>query len=462
MKLKITAAILSLMILLSISSFFWFDSLITAVENGHANQSQLADIKKFGFESHLYSSLNELKPYDRKWQAIAKTLATNDGKIAYKLGIYYVEQQEFSEAKLWFLQAIRLKFQLSRLELAKIYLSESNLNRAKALLLPIITENGVLALLIEIAVTQGNLDFINQYAVRLKEDEVNQALYQKLLKFQIIKNSNIASSPSCLAKIQPFATNLKNLAYFEQLISSEKLEPLSSYVCFSPVRYVSKRALSCQHENNEAIRCDESIWQSYLPDDAKDTEGIRFLAVLAEKGGANVNEGILYLDSEDTDEVFFHEIVHLLGFIDEYPLAKNHQRCLSVQEEMFAHNVAILPRYYQGSKQDVRAEILAQLPWAKYIKSSTKIITETSQGWLLGTAGIEPQSEEVGAFISETCSEQSFIAVKPLKQKTALRYFEEEFPALYLQLLKDSPERFLMESYQYNIARALETLGQKK
>jgi len=217
------------------------------------------------------------------------------------------------------------------------------------------------------------------------------------------------------------------------------------------VKYISKKRLSCQHENNEAIRCDETIWMEGLPDEPVVDRDIRFLAVLIEKGGANVSSGILYLDSEDTVDVFFHEIAHLLGFVDEYPLAKNHQRCLSVQTKMFAHNIAVLPRLYQGTRPEVRAEILSQLPWAKYIEASTELVTKTSQGWLLGSNKIKKRNEVVGAYIAETCSKQNFVAVKPLKQRTALRYFEEKFPALYIQLLEDEKVRFLMPNYQFNV-----------
>jgi hypothetical protein len=453
MKLKTTLVTLSLLILISTSSFFWLNSLVTAVENGHASRSQLAHISQFGLKARLYSRLEVLTVGGRKWQAIAKALAKTDGKIAFNLGKYYLENQSIRQAILWFSQAIRLKHQVARVLLAKTYISNNKLNEAKALLLPIINDANALPLFMDIAITEGESAIINKYANQLKAQTSNTAFYQTLLNYKIIQTNQHVSLPSCLATVQPYATNLENLANFEKLISSKKLAPLRPYICFSEVKYISKKRLACQHEKSSAIFCNENLWQSSLLTVTENAEGAHFLAVLVEKGGANVNAGILYLDSEDTDEVFFHELTHLLGFVDEYRLAENHQRCLSVQEQMFAHNIAVLPRFYHGDKQKVRAEILAQLPWAKYIKPSTKIMTKTAQGWLLGTNMPEPRSETVGAYFSETCSESNFIAVKPLKQRTALRYFEEKFPDLYLKLLEDEPERFLMPSFEYNKAK---------
>lgn len=438
------------MIIVSISSFFWLNSLISAVENGYASNSQLNYINQFGLKTRLDERLKTLSSNDKKWQAIAKVLAKTDGDIAYRLGEYSLDKQQLNKAKLWFSQAIRLQHQESRLVLAKIYREEKELEAAKKLLLPLINQKDALQVLIDIAVTQGDVDFIDKYAVQLVSHQASQMFYQKLLNYQIIGNNMIIESPLCLANIQPLATNLKNLVRLEELISSDILKPLRAYICFSSVKYISKKDLACQHSNSEAIRCDEALRKVQFYSNTKHENTPRFLTILVEKGGANVNSGILYLDSKDTDEVFFHEIAHLLGFIDEYPLSKNHQRCLSAQSEMFAHNIAVLPRLYQGTQQQVRNEILAQLPWRKYIKPSTKIMTKTNNGWLLGTNALNNKNQAVGVYFSETCSEMNFVSVKPLKQRTALRYFEEVFPPLYLELLKDNPDRFLMSDYKYN------------
>ena len=109
MKVKVSLLILSLLIMVSISSFFWLNSLVSAVENGHASQAQLKHISQLGIKSRLYLRLKAFSPDDNKWQAIAKVLAKTDGAIAFDLGKYYLENSLFRQAKLWFLQGFELK-----------------------------------------------------------------------------------------------------------------------------------------------------------------------------------------------------------------------------------------------------------------------------------------------------------------------------------------------------------------
>jgi len=456
-KLKLILTTLSLLVILSTSSFFWLTSLVAAVENGHASNSQLNHISQLGLRPLLYQRLNSLTEIDKKWVNIAKALAKSDGEVSYTLAKYYLERKRYRAGELWLSQAIRLKYHQARLLLAKIHLNNHKPHQAKALLQPIENDIFALRLLIEISITAGENKLTARYTEKFKtlrlinENKEHQVFYQQLEKYSIVNSANTAKNQACPTVIAPFATSLENLNYLTSLIESPKLAPFRPYICFSPVKYISKKILNCLHAGNEAIRCDESIW--------KDQESLislenRFIAILVEKGGANVNSGILYLDANDTAKVFFHELAHLLGFVDEYPLPTTHFRCLKRQGSAFSHNIAVLPRIYQGPREAVRRRILAQLPWSKYISSTTPLVSKTAQGWELGTIG--GSDDTVGGFIAETCSGPNFVAVKPLNQRTAMRYFEEAFPTLYMQLLLDKPKQFLMPSYLNNVDIALE------
>jgi len=46
------------------------------------------------------------------------------------------------------------------------------------------------------------------------------------------------------------------------------------------------------------------------------------LVMFANKGKANVHNGVMFLDRQDTYDVFIHELAHFSGFIDEYPLTQ--------------------------------------------------------------------------------------------------------------------------------------------
>jgi len=456
MKTKLLLIILSLLIIISTSSFFWLNSLVVSVENGHANNSQLNHISQFGLKPMLYQRFESLSKKDHKWVNIAKALAKTDGNISFILAKYYLNNQGNREAELWLNQAIKLKHLKARLLLANIHIDNDKLNKAKKLLLPIKNDIFALKILIEIAITEGEELLIAQYSQLFQtlksvyKNKDHQIFYQRLEKYSIINQVNINSTQTCEVVIAPFATNLKNLDYLENLILSPVLSPFRPYICFAPVKYISKKTLNCLHTEDEAIRCDESIWyeqQGVIP------VTHRFLAILVEKGGANVNSGILYIDRKDTEKVLLHELAHLFGFVDEYPLPINHFRCLGKQEAMFSHNIAVLPRLYQGEKQLVRKKILAQLPWAKYISNTTPLVRKTAEGWVIGT--MSGTRDTIGAFVAESCNGADFVSIKPLNQRTTMRYFEEPIPTLYQQLLSDNYRQYLMPSYIKNVEMAL-------
>ena len=71
-KAKRYLIILSLLITVSISSFFWLSSLVVAFENGHASHVQLNYISKFGLRPMLYERFATLSNKDKKWLNIAK------------------------------------------------------------------------------------------------------------------------------------------------------------------------------------------------------------------------------------------------------------------------------------------------------------------------------------------------------------------------------------------------------
>jgi hypothetical protein len=198
---------------------------------------------------------------------------------------------------------------------------------------------------------------------------------------------------------------------------------------------------------------------------------------MLETGGANVHMGIVYSDRNDNVAVFSHEISHLLGFVDEYPLKKTHDICRGIQTKNFSHNIAVLKKYYQGTRKSVRFSIIKNIPWAESIQTSTPILQEEVLGennekyWRLGTP--KEFKDKVGVHISESCQKtmedysfdsnlvgSGFSAFKPLSRRTQLRYFSSKFPKEYLTLLARKPKAYLMPSFHYNIALALFHHGQ--
>jgi len=302
---------------------------------------------------------------------------------------------------------------------------------------------------------------------------VNIDKYLVIDQKSVFTNNTFDKPSSCITSLQLFATNIKHLKHIELLIKDFKAQqPLAKYICLPTPRYISLEKLDCTANRHEAISCDEAIWEGIA-----ESVHSRHIGLMLKQGGANVHMGILYFDTKDNVDVFSHEISHLLGFVDEYPLIKAHEKCRGVQSKTFSHNIAVLKKFYQGTRKSVRFGILKNIPWAASIKSSTPILQEAVIGennemyWRLGTP-IEFK-DKVGVHIAESCQKATednnvasvqggsgLSAFKPLSRRTQLRYFSSDFPVEYLTLLQMKPKAYLMPSFHYNIAFALFQQGQ--
>jgi tetratricopeptide (TPR) repeat protein len=414
------------------------------------------------------------------WLIASRAIAKVEGAVAFELGQYYQEQQQEVIAVRWYKQAIKLNFTAAKLVLAKILLRK---NEALAALNLVKNDNDIQSMLtaVRAALIVGNTDYIEAIYPQLILHEKGRELQRQLIKFNVFNSldsnnlylsskamstvvglkyfmaSNIRKDNSCLFLIEPYATNLADLLTFEKLIAEYVNTQNDLPFCFTQVSYVAEKKLACSHDDNEAIRCNASYWGGKSKKKALQVLATRYLAVLLPEGGANVNLGIMYLDRHDNLDVFSHELAHLLGFIDEYPLPKSHQRCDDNQDEQFAYNISVLMPQYQGTQKELRKSILKQLSWAKFILPTTPILTRPvlasgAKSWQLGTP--EKYSAQVGVFPAKTCFNQKTTAFKALKRVTQLEYFSAPFPDVYLHMFQKSAKDFLMPSYHYNVAQS--------
>ena len=340
----------------------------------------------------------------------------------------------------------------------------------------------IFILAMELAVAQGDDSFIDNNKARLIKTELGKVLLEKLVNYKVITRDDSeqqsqmnldvkASNELCPMSLQLFATTLADLDKITFLNKQFKQLPLSQFICIKTARYVPLKNLSCTHTESNAIQCDESVWHSI----ANDIDS-RYIGLLHPRGGANVHLGILYFDRQDSIDILSHEILHLLGFIDEYALPKNHIVCQKGQTKMFSHNIVVINNFYTGSRNEVRTKVLEQIPWAKNIKPSTPILSRVSKTsqvsnkikvnikslgrWQLGTPKL--YEEEIGLFNAESCEGDRFRSFKPLSKRTQLLYYETLFPKEYFAFLAQRTDQFLMPSFHYNLAMALIRQGNIK
>lgn len=468
---------MSLLLVITASSFFFPQFLSLLLDKDTENSLALSYGKALKLEAFFEHQRRNNPVGSFIWLKSTTELIKRHPQYTLVLADFFLQDNQKTKAIFWYEQAIKNDLVKARLTLAQLYFIEKKYLQAELLLPPSIYFNDKkdtekkLVLLMSIALINGDVVEIERVTKALKFVNEEHVLLAELRRFQVfslpdfsrdifpsiryerIKTKN-SINKNCVASMQFFATNLADLRYTDYLIEQIKLRPLSNFSCFEPVRYIPLSTLNCRHKNQEAITCDEALWQSYQQE-----INSRFIGVMVPQGGAKVHNGIMYLDSADTIDVFAHELAHMYGFIDEYSLPVNHSRCSQVQKKAFAHNIAVLTKTYRGKQLAIRNKILSQLPWGAFIKDETPILTQKDNEWLLGTP--ERYKSEIGLFPSDTCQKAAFAqsinlqAFKPLAKRTSLHYYELEFPLFYQHLLEENTEAFLMPSFHKNIEKAL-------
>jgi len=498
-KLLVITIMMSLLILLSSSSFFLTNYLALQIKGNKYSPEQFAYALKVDHIEALLIQERGAKLGSNDWLVLNQKLAKTQKDSAVKLATWFQQQaKEKSDSAnlfnsiLWFEQAIRLDSPYAIVQLAQLYFDQGDLVKAKNTLALFHHNHDAAGLIEDSLLLQINIEthlgniaiveqLINTDAFINHASEKSNRLLSSLVKYQVIKanaskiptvkklsEQRLELSGDCISSLQLFTSNLAFLKHLEHLIEQFKSQHvLAKYICLPIPKYINAALFDCQAEPGDAITCEESLWQHV----ASETK-TRHVGLMLNTGGANVHQGMMYFDRQDDVNVFSHEISHLLGFVDEYPLVKTHDKCQGPQQSAFSHNIVVLKEFYQGEPKVLRAEILKHVPWAENIKRSTPVlqrvlvktkkVTLPKQGtWRLGTpSGFK---EEVGLHISESCqnstalinSQVSFSAFKPVSQQTHLRYYSNKFPQEYLDLLEKKPLSFLMPSFHYNIALSL-------
>jgi hypothetical protein len=446
--------LMSLVIILLLSSFFFIESYREKIVQARISAEQLSRLDAIEFLTDANERLAKLRVAEnrRAWLHLAQLYGKENADIAFGVAEYYLKQDNIISAKLWLKQAIRQQHQEARLTLAAHYFKTKQYRKSKSLLLPILDNERALVLLYKLAMQLGDTAFMAQHQTKLARSE-NSNFYQQLRSFSIFSTAKNKINQSCQINVQLFATNLAGLQHGEKLTSQFQQHKLSAYICLQAPKYIPSHELSCQTKPQQRISCQADVWAT------RTDISSRYIGLIAEKGGANVDNGIMYIDQQDGVDVLAHELSHLLGFIDEYPLPSQHQKCQQSQQSIFSHNLVTLPNSYYGERAEIRKRILLQLPWASLIKDSTPILIKHDKAWKLAT----PLSyqHEVGIFSARTCDKSNKVqAYKPYAYRTQLEYFELGFPQSYIDIMAIAPKQYLMPSYHFNVSRDLALQGE--
>lgn len=216
----------------------------------------------------------------------------------------------------------------------------------------------------------------------------------------------------CQLTIQPVVAQLAGKDNWQQLLQQWQQDSQLSQlaVCFLPLQQVPSTELACTEQSSSLINC------HYQPLAPLVASG-RFsqLLLLAGRGKASYNNGILQLPDNASLALLRHEFMHVLGFIDEYrlPLASAQQLC---QPERLHPNI-----------------LLAEQT-AAYLHH-----------WRLAAADINLTPVDSCAIVGKQ-------AYRVLAESNVMRSFELGLPELYLQLAQRilrQPEQLMPVQYYF-------------
>ena len=433
--------------------------LIDEIDAGQANESQIDFAVDLEVPTAIKLKIISGKLSEQELIKRKKTLASRDSTEALWLGEYFKSKNNTAEAIAWLNESIRQGSSQAKLQLAQLYYEGRELTKAQLLLDELYAVDEANRLNMEIAIEKGEKDKMLQLQKLTDFYVYDKTFFSQLETYEVLlfgdqshnARENYHQDSQCQNIIQPFASRLSDLIYFDQVIENVKTHPIASYFCFLKPKYIPITKLSCEAKKGKPITCDELSWQT-----VKLNSEVKYISVMLPEGGANVHSGIMYLDSRDTEKVFAHELSHFLGLIDEYPLANNHRACLNPEVRVLANNIVLMQDSMplsEISEGELKDNLLSILPWANHIKPTTPLFQKVGSNWKIGTP--QQYAKEIGLFITNTCELENLNAFKPVSTPTIMENNDYELPDVYNLLISNSNNIFGMPSYHYNVAQAM-------
>ncbi|RVU37326.1 hypothetical protein EOE67_10590 [Rheinheimera riviphila] len=228
-----------------------------------------------------------------------------------------------------------------------------------------------------------------------------------------LQQRTTADEPHCALHLQPVLSTAQSALQWLQLSKQWQQDPQLSTLalCFKAPVFIDSQQLACSELRSERIQCDAAPLKELVLQ-----SGATQLLVLAGQGGASYNNGWLQLPETASLPLFRHELSHLFGFIDEYPLAGAiaADECVSGR---ITPNVLF-------SKDDLPAYLAR---------------------WQLNAADIQLTAVE-------SCKHTAQQAYRVVSADSHLQHYELPVPDLYLKLMQQQlqqPEQLMPVAYYF-------------
>lgn len=215
----------------------------------------------------------------------------------------------------------------------------------------------------------------------------------------------------CALTLQPIAGQQAGVSNWQKLQQQwqqdKQLSQLS--VCFLPLQRINSITLACSEDSSSLVQCDYQALDKLVAGG-----GFSQLLVMAGRGKASYNNGILQLPDNASLALLRHEFMHILGFIDEYELA-----------------AASAAEVCQAGK--IYPNLLL-----------TEDAKAYQQHWSLS------QQPELTAV--DTCRAAGVQAYRVIAADNVMRFYELALPSLYFQLAQHilhQPEQLMPVQYYF-------------
>lgn len=216
----------------------------------------------------------------------------------------------------------------------------------------------------------------------------------------------------CRLTLQPVASQQAGADTWQQLLQHWQADKQLSQlpVCFLPLHTVNSTELACSEHSNSLVQCRYEVLA-----DTVSTGDFSQLLVIAGRGNASYNNGILQLPDNAGLALLRHEFMHILGFIDEYQLSA----------EAAAH-VCQPGKHYPNL-----------------------LLTADSGAYLVHW---QLQAQDIALTPVQTCAALQQPAYRVIAQNNLMRSYELALPELYFQLAQrilTQPEQLMPVQYYF-------------
>lgn len=223
------------------------------------------------------------------------------------------------------------------------------------------------------------------------------------------------SQMGCALTLQPVISQAQGERTWQDLQQAWQQDPqlVTLPVCFKPVLRLNSTELNCSEQSGQRISCD---YQSLTPQVLSGE--FQQLLVIAGRGIASYNNGIVQLPDDASLALLRHEFMHIAGFLDEYLLAP-------VTAKAVCQAGRIAPNLLVGNDAGTVARYLQRY----------------------GVAATDLQLTAV-----DSCNAVGMQAYRPIAAVNPMRHFEAELPTFYWQLLQQAlnqPQRLMPVQYYF-------------